>query len=154
MTGLDLIDKVTEELWTEVHDIVQESGIKTIPMEKKCKKAKWLSGEALQIALKRREAKRKGEKGRYLHLNAEFQRIARRPKKTFLSDQCKEIEENNEMGKTTELFRKIRDTKDSPKALSEDQGVGPISGNLHPFPNIVGIILPVISILNYPVYNN
>ena len=87
-------------------------------------------------------------------MNTDFQGKARRVKKTFLSDQCKEIEENNGMGKTTELFRKIRDTKDSPKALSEDQGVGPISGNLHPFPNIVGIILPVISILNYPVYNN
>ena len=104
--------------------------------------------------MKRREAKSKGEKERYKHLNEEFQRIARGDKKAFLSDQCKEIEENNGMGKTTELFRKIRDTKDSPKALSEDQGVGPISGNLHPFPNIVGIILPVISILNYPVYNN
>ena len=92
-----------DELWTEVRDIVQETGIKTIPMEKKCKNAKWLSGEALQITVKRREAKRKGEKGRYLHLNAEFQRIARRPKKTFLSDQCKEIEENNRMGKTRSL---------------------------------------------------
>ena len=87
-------------------------------------------------------------------MNTHFQGKVRRVKKAFLSNQCKEIEENNEMGKTTELFRKIRDTKDSPKALSEDQGVGPISGNLHPFPNIVGIILPVISILNYPVYNN
>ena len=99
-----------EELWTEVHD-VQEAGIKTIPMEKKCKKAKWLSGEALQIAVKRREAKSKGEMGRYKHLNAEFQRIARRDKKAFLSDQCKEIEENNRMGKTRDLFQKIRDTK-------------------------------------------
>ena len=94
--GLDLIDRVPDELWTEVHDIVQETGIKT--MEKKCKKSKWLSGEALQIAVKRREAKSKGEKERYKHLNAEFQRIARRDKKVFLSDQCKEIEENNRMG--------------------------------------------------------
>ncbi|GGD47979.1 hypothetical protein GCM10011358_34760 [Sinisalibacter lacisalsi] len=109
--GLDLIDRVPDELWTEVRDIVQETGIKTIPMEKKCKKAKWLSGEALQIAVKRREAKSKGEKERYNHLNAEFQRIARRDKKAFLSNQCKEIEENNRMGKTRDLFKKIRDTK-------------------------------------------
>ena len=109
--GLDLIDRVLDELWTEVRDIVQETGIKTIPMEKKCKKAKWLSGEALQIAVKRREAKSKGEKERYKHLNAEFQRIARRDKKAFLSDQCKEIGENNRMGKTRDLFKKIRDTK-------------------------------------------
>jgi len=101
---------VPDELWMEVPDIVQETGIKTIPMEKKCKKAKWLSGEALQIAEKRREAKSKGEKERYTHLNAEFQRIARRDKKAFLSDQCKEIEENR-MGKTRDLFKKIRDTK-------------------------------------------
>ena len=93
--GLDLIDRVPDELWNEVHDIVEETGIKTIPMEKKCKKAKWLSGEALQIAVKRREAESKGEKERYKHLNAEFQRIARRDKKTFFSHQCKEIEENN-----------------------------------------------------------
>ena len=99
--GLDLIDRVPDELWNEVRDIVQETGIKTIPMEKKCKKAKWLSGEALQIAVKRREVKKKKrEKKRYIHLNAEFQRIARRDKKAFLSDQCKEIEENNTMGKT------------------------------------------------------
>ena len=91
----------------EVHDIVQETGIKTILMEKKCKKAKWLSREALQIAMKRREAKSKGEKERYKHLNAEFQRIARRDKKVFLSDQCKEIEENNRMGKTRDLFKKL-----------------------------------------------
>ena len=109
--GLDLIDRVPDELWNEVRDIVQETGIKTIPMEKKCKKAKWLSGEALQIAVKRREVKSKGEKERYKHLNAEFQRIARRDKKAFLSDQCKEIEENNRMGKTRDLFKKIRDTK-------------------------------------------
>ena len=90
--GLYMIDRVLDELWNEVHDIVQETGIKTIPMEKKCKKAKWLSEEALQIAVKRREAKSKGEKERYKHLNAEFQRIARRDRKAFLSDQCKEIE--------------------------------------------------------------
>ena len=95
----------------EVHDIVQETGIKTISMEKKCKKAKWLSGEALQIAVKRREEKRKGEKERYTHMNAEFQRIARRDNKAFFSDQCKEIEENHRMGKTRDLFKKIRDTK-------------------------------------------
>ena len=93
--GLDLIDRVPDELWTEICDIVQETGIKTIPMEKKCKKAKWLSEEGLQIAVKRREAKSKGEKERYKHLNAEFQRIARRDKKAFFSDQCKEIVENN-----------------------------------------------------------
>ena len=109
--GLDLIDRVPDELWNEVHDIVQEKGIKTIPMEKKCKKAKWLSGEALQISVKRREAKSKGEKERYKHLNAEFQRIARRDKKAFFNDQCKEIEEKNTMGKTRDLFKKIRDTK-------------------------------------------
>ena len=109
--GLDLIDRVPDELWTEIHDIVQETGIKTIPMKKKCKKAKWLSKEALQIAVKRREVKSKGEKERYTHLNAEFQRIARRDKKAFLSDQCKEIEENNRIGKTRDLFKKIRHTK-------------------------------------------
>ena len=109
--GLDLIDRVPDELWMEVHDIVQETGIKTIPMEKKCKKAKWLSGEALQVAVKRREVKSKGEKERYKHLNAEFQRIARRDKKAFLSHQCKEIKGNNGMGKTRDLFKKIRDTK-------------------------------------------
>ena len=90
---------------------MQETGTKTIPMEKKCQKAKWLSGEALQIAVQRREAKSKGEKERYKHLNAEFQRIARRDKKAFLSDQCKEIEEKNRMGKNRDLFKKIRDTK-------------------------------------------
>ena len=109
--GLDLIDRVPDELWTEVRDIVQKTGIKTIPMETKCKKAKCLSGEALQIAVKRREAKSKGEKERYKHLNAEFQRIARRDKKAFLSDQCKEKEENNRMGKIRNLFKKIRDTQ-------------------------------------------
>ena len=98
------------ELWTKVCDIVQETGIKTISMEKKCKKVNWLSGEALQIAVKRREAKSKREKERYTHLNAEFQRIARRDKKAFLNDQCKEIEENNRMGKTKDLSKKIRDT--------------------------------------------
>ena len=95
----------------EVHDIVQETGIRINPKKKKCKKAKWLSEEALQIAVKRRVTKNKGEKERYKHLNAEFQRIARRDKKAFLSDQCKEIEENNRMGKIRELFKKIRDTK-------------------------------------------
>ena len=109
--GLNLIDRVPDELWKEVRDTEQETGIKTIPMEKKCKKTKWLSGEALQIAVKRREAKSKGEKERYKHLNAEFQRIARRDKKAFFSDKCKEIEENNRMGKTRDLFKKIRDTK-------------------------------------------
>ena len=98
-------------LWNEVHDIVQETGIKTIPMEKKCIKAKWLSEGALQIAVKRREAKSKGEKERYKHPNAEFQRIARRDKKAFLSSQCKETEENNKMGNTRDLFKKIRNTK-------------------------------------------
>ena len=106
--GLDLIDRVPDELWMEVRDIVQETGIKTIPVEKKCKKAKWLSGEALQIAVKRREAKSKGEKERYKHLNAEFQRIARRDKKAFFSNQCKEIEANNRMGKTRDFFKIIR----------------------------------------------
>ena len=109
--GPDLIDRVPDELWMEVHDIVQETGIKTILMEKKCKKAKWLSEKALQIAVKRRETKSKGEKERYTHLNAEVQRRARRDKKAFLSDQCKEIEENNRMGKTRDLFKTIRDTK-------------------------------------------
>ena len=102
--GLDLIDRVPDELWNEVHGTVQETGIKTIPKEKKCKKANWLSEEALQIAEKRRVAKGKGEKERYTHLNAEFQRIARRDKKAFLSDQYKEIEENNRMGKPKDLL--------------------------------------------------
>ena len=100
-----------DELWIEVRDIVQETGIKTISKKKKCKRAKWLSDEALQIAVKRREAKSQGEKGRYKHLNAEFQRIARRDKKAFFSDQCKEIEEKNRMGMTRDLFKKIRDTE-------------------------------------------
>ena len=100
-----------EELWTEFRDIVQETGIETIPKTKKCKKAKWLSEVVLQIVVKRREPKSKREKERYTHLNAEFQRIARRDKKAFLNDQCKEIEENNKMGKTRDLFKKIRDTK-------------------------------------------
>ena len=100
-----------DELWTEVHDTVQETGIMTIPKKKKCQKAKWLSGEALQTAVKRREAKSKGEKERYTYFNAEFQRIARRDKKAFLSDQSKEIEENHRMGKTRDLFKKIKDTK-------------------------------------------
>ena len=109
--GLDLIDRVPDEQWREVCDIIQEIGIKTIPKKKKCKKAKQLSEEALQIAVKRREVKSKGEKERYTHLNAEFQRIARRDKKAFLRDQCKEIEENNRMGKTRDLLKKIKDTK-------------------------------------------
>ena len=109
--GLDLIDRMPDELWVEICDIVQETGIKTIPKKKKCKKAKWLSEETLQIAVKRREVKSKGKKERYTHLNAEFQRIARRDKKAFLSNQCKKIEENNRMGKTRDLFKKIRDTK-------------------------------------------
>ena len=102
-----------DELWMKVCDIVQETEIKTIPKKKKCKKAKWFYEEALQIALKRREVKSKGEKERYTHLNAEFQRIARRDKKAFLSDQCKEIEENNRMGKTRDLSKKIRDTREN-----------------------------------------
>ena len=109
--GLDLIDRMPDELWMEVCDIVQETGIKTIPKTKKCKKAKWLSEKALQIAVKRREAKSKGEKERYIHLNAEFQRIARRDKKAFLSDQCKKIEENNRIGKIRDLYKEIRDIK-------------------------------------------
>ena len=100
-----------EELWTEVHDIVREAVIETIPKKKKSKKAKWLSEEALQIAMKRREAKGKGEKKKYIHLNAEFQKIARRYKKAFLSDHCEEIEKNNRMGKTRDLIKKVRDTK-------------------------------------------
>ena len=109
--GLDLIDRVPEELWMEVCDIVQEAGIKTIPKKKKSKKAKWLSEEALQIHEKRREAKGKAEKERYTQLNDKFQRIARRDQKACLSDQCKEIEENNRMGKTRDLFKEVRDTK-------------------------------------------
>ena len=111
--GLDLIDRVPEELWVDVRDTVQEAGIKTIPKKKKCKKARWLSEEALQIAMKRREVKGKGENERYSHLNAEFQRIARRDKKAFLSHQCKEIEENKRMRKTRDLFKKMRDTKET-----------------------------------------
>ena len=111
--GLDLIDRVPEELWTEVRDIVQEVVIKTIPKKNTCKKAKWLSEEALQIAVKRREAKGKGEKERYTHLNAEFQRIARREKKAFHRDQCKKIETNNRI----DLFKKIRDTKETFHAM-------------------------------------
>ena len=107
--ALDLIDRVPEELWMEVRDIVQEAVIKTIPKRKKCKKAKWLSEVALQIVEKRRKVKGKGEKERYTHLNAEFQRIARRDKKAFLRDQCKEIEGNNRMGKNRDLFKKIRE---------------------------------------------
>ena len=110
--GLDLIDRVPEELWTQVHDIVQEAVIKTIPKKKIGKKAKWLSEEALQIAEKRKDAKGKGGKEGYTHLKAEFQRTARRDKKAFLSDQCKEIEENNRMGKTRDLFTNIKGTED------------------------------------------
>ena len=111
--GLDLIDRVPDELWTEVHDIVRETGIKIIPMEKKCKEQNGClkRPQTYSIAVKRREAKSKGEKERYKHLNAEFQRISRRDKKAFLSDQCKEIEENNRMGKARDLVKKIRDTK-------------------------------------------
>ena len=120
--GLHLVDRVPDEPWNEVRDIVQETGIKTIPMEKKCKQAKRLSEEALQIAVKRREVKNKGEKERYKHLNAEFQRIARGDKKAFFSDQCKEIEENNRMGKTRDLFKKIRDTKETSCKDGLDKG--------------------------------
>ena len=109
--GLDLINRMPEELWMEICDTVQDAVIKTIPKKKKCKKAKWLSEKGLQIAVERREAKGKGGKGRYTHLNAEFQRIARRDKKIFFGDECKEIEENNGMGKTRDLFQKFRDTK-------------------------------------------
>ena len=105
--GLDLVHRVPDELWMEVRDILQEVVIKTILKKKKCKRAKWLSEEAFQTAMKRREAKGKGEKERYTDLNAEFQRIARRDKNGFLSDQCKETEENNKMGKTRELLRKL-----------------------------------------------
>ena len=108
--GLDLVDRVPEELQSEVHDLVQEAVIKTMP-KKKCKKAKWLSEEALQIGEKRREEIGKGKKKRHIHLNAEFQKNKRRDKKAFLSDQCKEIEENNRMGKTRDHFKKIRDTR-------------------------------------------
>ena len=109
--GLYLIDRVPEELWMEVHDIIQEAVIKTIPKKKKCKKAKWLFEEALQTTEKRREAKGKREKERHTHLNVEFQTLAKRDKKAFLGDQCKEIEENNRMGKIRDLFKKVRDTK-------------------------------------------
>ena len=110
LKGLDIIDRLPDEPWTEVHDIVYETGIKIIPKKKKCKKAKWLSEEALQIAVKIREAISKGEKERDTHLNAELERTAKRDKKVFLSDQCKEIEESNRMGKTRDLFKKTRDT--------------------------------------------
>ena len=123
--GLDLIDKVPEKLWTEVCDTVQEAMIKTILKKKKCNKAKWVSKEALQIAEKRREAKCKGKKERYTHLEAKFQRKARRDKKVFLSDQCKEIEENNRMGKTRNLFKKIRDTKGTFHAKMGQKWYGP-----------------------------
>ena len=109
--GLDLIDRVPEELWMEVHNTEQEAAFKTITKKKKCKKEKWLSEEALQIAKKRGEAKGKRDKERHIHLNAEFQRIASRNKKAFLSDQCKKIEENNRKGKPRDLLKKIRDIK-------------------------------------------
>ena len=127
--GLDLIDRVPEELRMEVHDIVQEAVIKTIPKKKKCKKAKWLSEKALQIDEKRREGKGKGEKERYTHLNADFQRIARRDKKAFFSDHCKEIEENNRMGKTRDLYKKIRDTKGIFQKESGKRDLGPGQGD-------------------------
>ena len=111
LKGLDLMDRMPEVLWMEIHDLVQEAGIETIPKKKKSKKAKWLSEEALQIAVKGREVKDKGEKERYIHLNADFQSSARRDEKAFIRDQCKEIEENNRMGETRDLFKKIRDTK-------------------------------------------
>ena len=120
--ALDLIDRVPEELWVEVRDTVQEAVIKIIPKKKKCKKVQWLSEEALQKAKNRREVKGKGEKERYIHLNAEFQRTARRDKKGFLSDQCKGIEENNRMGKTRDLFKKIRDTKGTFHANTRPRG--------------------------------
>ena len=111
MKGLELIDRVPDELWMKVPDIVQETGIKTIPKKKKCKKAKWLVERAIQIAVKRREAKSKGEKERYTHLNAEFRRISRRDKKAFLRDQCKKIEGKNRMRKTRDPYKKIGDTE-------------------------------------------
>ena len=110
--GLDLIDRVSDELWTEVHDIVQETEIKVIPKKKKCKKAKWLSEEALQIVGEEKGSEKHRRKRKIYHLNAEFQRIARRDKKAFLSNKCKEIEENNRMEKTRDLFKKIRDTRE------------------------------------------
>ena len=133
LNRLDLIDRVPHELWTEVRDIVGETVIKTIPKKKKYKKAKWLSEEALQIAVKRREVKSKGGKERYTHLNAEFQRIARKDKRAFLSDQCKEIEESNRMGKTRDLFKKIRDTKGTfhvkMGTIKDRNGVAPIEAD-------------------------
>ena len=122
--GLNLVDKVPEKLWMEVRNTVQEVVTKAIPKKKKCKKAKWLSEEALQIAEERREGKDKGERERYTELNAEFHRIARRDKEAFLSEQCKETEENNRMGRTRDLFKKIRDTKGTLKAggKGDDRG--------------------------------
>ena len=122
--GVDLIDRVPEEPGMEVHDIVQETGRKTIPKKKKCKKAKWLSEEALQIAVKRRKVKGKGEKESYTHLNSEFRRGARTDKKAFLSNHCKEIEENNRMAKTRDLFKKIRDTKGTFHAIKGEHNKG------------------------------
>ena len=123
--GLDLIDRVPDELWMEVRDIVQDTGSKTIPKKINAKQQKWLSEEVLQIAMKRREAKGKGEKKRYTYLNAEFQRIARREKKAFFSDQCKEVEENNRMGKTRDPYKKIRDTKGTFHAKIGQKRYGP-----------------------------
>ena len=123
--GLDLIDRVPKELWMEVHNIQQEAMIKTTPKKKKCKKAKRLSEEALQIAEKRRESKGKGEKERYTHLNAEFQRITRKDKIAFLSEQCKEREESNRMGKTRDLFKKLTDTKGTIHAKMGQKWYGP-----------------------------
>ena len=124
-----MTDRVPDDLWMEVPDIVQEAGIKTIPKKKKCKKEKWLSEEGLQIAVKRREEKSKGENERYIYLNAKFQRIARRDKKAFLSNKCKEIEKNNRMGKSKDLFKKIRDTKGTFHAkmgsIKDRNGMGP-----------------------------
>ena len=128
---LDLIDRVPEELWMEVYDIVQEAVINIISKKKKCKEEKWLSGKALQISVKRREVKNKGGKERYTHLNAEFQRIARRDKKAFLSDWCKEIEENNRMGKTRDFFKKIRDNKGTFHANKEQKLYGPNRSRRH-----------------------
>ena len=133
-----MIDRMPEDLRTEVHDTVHKAGTKTIPKNNKCKEAKWLSEEGLQIAEQRREAKGKGEKERYTRLNAEFQRIARREKKAFLSDQCKETEENNRMGKTRDLFKKVRDTKGTIHAkmcLHEGQNKGQNLGQKWYAPN-------------------
>ena len=129
-------DRMPDELWTEIHDIVQDTGIKTIPKKNKCKKVKWLSEEALQIAVKIREVKNKGEKERYTHLNAEFQRIATRGKKAFLSAQCKEIEGKNRMGKARDLFKKIRNTKETfhKGSIKDRNGMDLTEATLHSVP--------------------